>query len=135
MIERNFTLLTDLFEASTPGPHFINARCFGEDFAVWLKERLQKHGLTPSEPIQEDWGWVLVIPFQGRKFTLSIGIMNDSIGHVPSEWCVDVAHEKPLNGIRSWLRPARSAELLRLAGIVESTLQNEPRIQQVTSLK
>jgi len=126
-------LSTDLFEATTPGPHFINDRCFGEDFAIWLSERLQLHGLTPSEPIQEDFGWVLLIPFQGRTFTLSIGIMDDSIGQVPSEWHVNVAFEKPLNGVRSLFRAAPSAELTQLAGLLESTLQNEPGILQIRS--
>ena len=98
MIQRSFSLRTDLFEASTPGPNFINDRCFGEDFALWFSNRLQVHGLTPSEPIQEDWGWVLLVPFQGHKFSLSIGIMDESIGHVPSEWlnyyCVrEAAHQ------------------------------------------
>jgi hypothetical protein len=126
-------LRTDLFEATTPGSHFINDRCFGEDFAIWLSERLQLHGLRPSAPIQEDFGWVLLIPFQGRTFTLSIGIMDDSIGQVPSEWRVDVAFEKPLNGVRSWFRAAPSAELAHLAEILESSLQNEPRILQIAS--
>jgi hypothetical protein len=126
-------LSTDLFEATTPGPHFINDRCFGEDFAIWLSERLQLHGLTPSEPIQEDFGWVLLIPFQGRTFTLSIGVMDDLIGQVPSEWHVSVAFEKPLNGVRSLFRAAPSAELAQLAGLLESTLQNEPGILQITS--
>jgi hypothetical protein len=35
IIELGFTLRTDLFEATTPGPDFINDRCFGEDFAIW----------------------------------------------------------------------------------------------------
>jgi len=93
-----------------------------------LSERLQLHDLKPSEPIQEDFGWVLLIPFRGRTFTLSIGIMDDSIGQVPSEWRIDVGFEKPLNGVRSWFRPALSAELSQLAAILESSLQNEPRI-------
>ena len=98
-----------------------------------MRERLQLLGLTPSEPIQEDFGWVMLIPFQGRTFTLSIGIMDDSIGQVPSEWHVDVTYEKPLNGVRSWFRAAPSAELTQLAGLLESILQNEPRILQVAS--
>jgi hypothetical protein len=126
-------LHTDLFEATTPGPHFINHRCFGEDFAIWLSRQLQIHGLMPSEPIQEDFGWVLLIPFQGRTFTLSVGIMDESIGRVPSEWRVGVAFEKPLNKVSSWFRAAPSTELAQLAGILESSLQNEPRILQVAS--
>ena len=124
---------TDLFEATTPGPHFINDRCFGEDFAIWLSGRLQLHGLTPSEPIQEDFGWVLLIPFRGRTFTVCVGITDDSIAQVPSEWHLDVAFEKPLNGVRSWFRAAPLAELTQLAGLLESSLQNEPRILQIAS--
>jgi hypothetical protein len=59
--------------------------------------------------------------------------MDDSIGQVPSEWHVNVAFEKPLNEVRSLFRAAPSAELTQLAGLLESTLQNEPRILQVGS--
>ena len=55
----------DLFEATTPGENFINDRCFGEDFAEWLGERLLPSVSPVSEPIQEDWGWVLLVEFQG----------------------------------------------------------------------
>ena len=135
MIERSFSLKTDLFESTTPGAHFINERCFGEDFAAWLCDRLKGRGLTPSLPIQEDWGWAVLVPFEGHKFTLSIGIMDEAIGKIPSEWRVGLAFEKPLNGPRSWFRSAPSAELIQLASMVEEILRNEPRIQQVAELR
>jgi hypothetical protein len=75
MIERAFTLETDLFEATTPGPSFTNPRCFGEDFAGWLRERLHARGVAASEPIQEDWGWAMIAPFHGSRFILAIGVM------------------------------------------------------------
>ena len=131
MIQRYFSFCTDLFEGTTPGPHFINPICFGEDLAVWLKERLQLRGLSPSEPIQEDWGWVVIVPFHGHKFTLCVGIMDESIGKIPSCWRVGVSFEKPLNGIRSWFRAAPSADLAQLALVIEENLRAEPRIQQV----
>ena len=133
MIEQAVTLQTDLFEATTPGPNFINPRCFGEDFALWLVERLKKRNIEPSEPIQEDWGWALIVPYQGSRFTLSIGVMDESIGQMPAEWRVGVSYEKPLNGFRAWFRPPPTAELSRPASIVEEALRSEPRIQQVGS--
>ena len=133
MIEQALTLRTDLFEATTPGPEFINPRCFGEDFALWLVERLKTRSIESSEPIAEDWGWALIVPFQGSRFTLSIGVMDESIGQTPSEWRVGVSFEKPLNGIRSWFRPPPSARLSQLAGTVEEVLRSEQRIQQVAS--
>jgi hypothetical protein len=134
MIERSFTLQTDLFEGVTPGAHFINERCFGEDFAALLKERLERRGLKPSPPIQEDWGWAVLVPFQGHKFTLSVGIIDESIGKCPSEWRVGIAFEKPLNRVGSWFRAAPSGELIQLAKVVEEMLRAEPRVQQIPEL-
>jgi hypothetical protein len=133
VIEHAFMLHMDLFEVTTPGPNFINPRCFGEDFALWLSERLKARSVTPSEPIQEDWGWAQIVPYQGSRFTLSISVMDDSIGQTSAEWRVGISYEKPLNGFRAWFRPAPAAELLNLAGILEETLRSEPRIRQVIS--
>jgi hypothetical protein len=133
MIERAVTLQTDLFEVTTPGPSFINPRCFGEDFARWLGERLRAQDVVPSEPIQEDWGWVMLVPFQGSRFTLSIGVMDDSIGRTPAEWRVGVSYEKPLNGIRAWFKAPPREALSELADIVEQALRSESRIREIAA--
>ena len=57
MLDCSFTVRTDAFESRDPKPDFINERCFGEDFAGWLRARFVELGDTVSEPIQEDWGW------------------------------------------------------------------------------
>ena len=129
MIESGFTLHTDLFESITPRADFINPRCFGEDFAAWLRERLVEKGIHPEEPIQEDFGWVLLVPFEGHTFTIAIGVMDESIGASPAEWRVGVAFEKGLNGFRSWFRKPPAHELSRLAGVLEQVLAAEPRFQ------
>ena len=126
MITRGFSVTTDRFEASTPGENFINPRCFGEDFANWLRLRLTEKGLDVSEPIQEDWGWVIMVDFEDRKFTLSIGITDETIGQVPSEWGVAVAYEKPLNKIRNWFKPAPVKTLATLFEKIRSVLTSEP---------
>jgi hypothetical protein len=59
--------------------------------------------------------------------------MDDSIGKVPSEWRVGIEFEKLLNGVRSWFRGAPSGELAHLAGILEESLRNEPRIRHVAA--
>jgi hypothetical protein len=132
MLERNFTLETDLFEVTTRKPGFINPRCFGEDFALWLVERLRARGFSPEEPIQEDWGWVLMLPHDGSRFTVSIGVMDDSIGCTPAEWSVGVSYEKDLNGVRAFFQPAPADKLAHLAGVLEATLRSEPRIHEVS---
>jgi hypothetical protein len=132
MIERAFTLETDLFEATTPA-HFINPRCFGGDFASWLRERLQARGIAVSEPIQEDWGWAMIAPFGGNRFTLSIGVMDESIGRTPAEWRVGVSYERPLNGLRAWFRSAPTHELSQVAQLLDEILRAEERIQNVAA--
>ena len=134
MINRGFSLWTDLFEAVTPGPHFINTRCFGEDFARWLQAELKKRGPTVSQPIQEDFGWVLLVTYQQHIFTLAITIMDESIGSTLAEWRLDVSFEKPLNGFRAWFRKPPAADLRGLAGLVEGILRSEPRIQNLASI-
>jgi hypothetical protein len=131
MVERAFTLRTDLFEATTPGPHFINPRCFGEDFASWLHTRLKAQNLPSSAPIAEDWGWALVVLYRDRKYTLAIGIMDDSIGRRLAEWRIGVAFERPLNSVRSWFAAAPKADLDALAEVVKAVLESEPRIAAV----
>jgi hypothetical protein len=131
MTEYAFTLFTSLFEATTPGPHFINERCFGEDFAQWLRERLEAHAVLARDPIQEDWGWVLPVLFRSRRFTLSVGVMDESIGRIPSQWRIGVAYEKFLNGITAWFQPVPLADPSDLACIVESLLRSETRMNDV----
>src|SRR5262249_33416001 len=119
MINHGFTLRTDLFEATTPGPRFVNRRCFGEDFAKWVHAELKKRALIVSCPVQDDCGWVLRLTCDQHIFTLATGIMDDSIGSVPAEWRINVSFEKPLNVFRDWFQQPPHAELSELARIVE----------------
>lgn len=125
MIERGLWVTTDRFEASTPGENFINPVCFGEDFANWLRVQLMRHSLKVSEPIQEDWGWVIMVDFQERKFTVSIGVTDETIGQRPAVWRVGVAYEKPLNGLRNLFKPAPVKTWTTLFETLQSVLVSE----------
>jgi hypothetical protein len=125
MIAQTLWVITDRFEATTPGENFINPRCFGEDFAEWLQTSLMERGHEVSNPIQEDFGWVILAAVADRKFTISIGIMDESIGQVPANWCVAVAYEKPLNSFWTWFKPAPTESLNALFKEVRSALESE----------
>ena len=129
MVEHALWVTTDRFEASTPGANFINPGCFGEDFALWLQPLLAERGLEVSEPIQEDWGWVILVTLAGHKFTISIGVMDESIGKVPANWRIGIAYEKPLNRIRTWFKPPPVESLLALFRDVQTVLVGEPRFR------
>jgi hypothetical protein len=126
MVAQTLWVTTDRFEATTPGENFINPRCFGEDFAKWLQKSLIERGHEVSDPIQEDFGWVLLAAVADRKFTISIGIMDESIGQVTANWCVAVAYEKPLNPFRTWFKPPPTELLDALFKDVRSALESEP---------
>jgi hypothetical protein len=134
MINRGFSLWTDLFEAVTPGPHFINARYFGEDFAHWLQAEFKKRGHTVSQLIQEDFCWVLLVTYHRHVCTLAIEIMDESIGSKLADWRLDVSFEKPLNGVRAWFRRGPAADLHELADLVEAILGSEQRIPNLASI-
>ena len=110
MLERGITLTTGRFESVTPQEHFINERCFGEDFAAWLAAALEKKSASASEPIQEDWGWAVIATLDGHTFTIAIGIMDESVGSSVAEWRVGVSYERSQNHLGAFFRkPPRDA--------------------------
>lgn len=129
MVEHALWVTTDRFEASTPGTTFINPRCFGEDFALWLQPRLAERGLAVAEPIQEDWGWVILVTLAGQTFTISMGVMDESIGQRPAHWRIGVTYEKPLNRIRTWFKPTPVQPLLAVFQKLQAVLASEPQFR------
>jgi hypothetical protein len=56
---RRILFNTNRFNLSKVGAHFINPCCFGEDLALWLRDKLIAKGAAVSSSGQEDWGWYL----------------------------------------------------------------------------
>lgn len=129
MLDQGLFITTDLFEVTTPGAHFINARCFGEDFAAWLRAQYVAGGIDVSEPIQEDWGWALFVKIHAHTFTVSIGVMDESIGVLPAEWRVGVTYEKTLNGIRSWFKSPPIDLFNDFFARIRTIVSSEPRFR------
>jgi hypothetical protein len=115
---------TGLFENKEPKPHFINARCFGEDLIAWLLQRLQ--GLSLGEPIQEDYGWGSWVE---NNYWISAGVRDDSIGIDNPEWlvCIDF---KP--GLKTRLFGKTDPSLhLRICKALHAVLHQEPAITDI----
>jgi hypothetical protein len=127
MLDHALFVTTDIFEVTTPKEHFINERCFGEDFAEWRRSRLNARQITCDEPVQEDWGWALLVTLDGRTFTIAIGVMDDSIGKVPAEWRVSLAYERFLNRIPNWFRAVPRDQFQHMFGQLKAILEAEPR--------
>jgi hypothetical protein len=97
------TIETDLFEHREVRPHFINACCFGEDFAAWLKQELAPlaaHGFDFSEPIQEDYGWGLWACCGTDPFWVALSYVGDGPQEQPAQWVVSISYDPGLNLIK-----------------------------------
>jgi hypothetical protein len=79
-MKKTVTFKTSLFESKEPKPHFINERCFGEDLAAWLLQRLREAPFTFDEAIQEDYGWGFWAKVGEDTYWIAIGIFDESIG-------------------------------------------------------
>ena len=130
MVERAFSLITSKFNSTEALPHFINERCFGEDFALWLAFALRNGGYSVSDPIQEDWGWCLILTSEGHKFMLAIGIEDDSVGESPAQWRVGISYERMLNGLGSLIKRPPTAQLDQLASNLAAILMAEPSFEK-----
>jgi hypothetical protein len=67
MIDRTFLVSTDLFESVTPGAHFINPICFGEDFAAWLAGKLAAAGLPRTSRFRRTSDGSCSFPFTDTR--------------------------------------------------------------------
>ena len=65
---------SDLFPPYEGEEELINPGIYGKRLAEFLRDGLRKEGFEPSEPVAEDWGWVL--PISNPQFTLWIGCAN-----------------------------------------------------------
>jgi hypothetical protein len=90
------TPLDDLFEHREVKPHFINPRCFGEDFAAWLKRELSRFpelGVELSEPIP---GGLRLGAFGLRaardRFWIAFPTPGMGPQEAPAQWVVSVTY-------------------------------------------
>jgi hypothetical protein len=65
---------SDLFPAIEGEEEMINPGRWGKRLADFLRDGLVSRGFVVSEPINEDWGWCLLI--LGKPFSLWIGCGN-----------------------------------------------------------
>jgi hypothetical protein len=136
------TFQTQRFNTTEVLPHFINPCCFGEDCATWLTSTLRAEGWAElSPPWQEDWGWQAGGERRGRKYLVSVGLLDgpDEPGEAaapaparqstPDEWLVQLTESA---GLLARLRGAVGAPVLPdLARTVHRVLQDAPHVQSI----
>ena len=136
------TFQTRRFNTTEVQPHFINPCCFGEDCATWLTNTLRAEGWVElSPPWQEDWGWQTGGERRGRKYLVSVGLMDDSdegdesAASAPArqtareEWLVHLTESV---GLLARLRSGVGAPVLPdLVRAVHQALQDAPDVHSI----
>ena len=128
------TVETDLFEHREVKPHFINPCCFGEDFAVWLKEQLSHltaSGFTLSDPIQEDYGWGLWATHGKDPFWIALSYVGDGPQEAPAQWVVSVSYDPGLNVIKRLFHKADRRAFEHLQDSVRQAVTSNAAIKIV----
>ncbi len=127
-MNREVSFRTNLFESKEIKPHFINERCFGEDLANWIIDKLRESEFSFSEPYQEDWGWEIDAKKDEERFFVQIGIMDESIGEENAEWMISI--EKP----KSWFSFGKQNpfNFEKLCREIDEILTREPRITEIS---
>lgn len=123
---------TDLFDHREVKPPFINACCFGEDFAAWLKQQvspLAGSGYTFSEPIQEDYGWGFWASRGRDRFWIAISYVGDGPQKPPARWIVSVNYDPGLNPISRLLHKPDKAAFGELHDRVHQALASHRAIR------
>lgn len=141
MKPRWVTFLATGFEHKTPGPHFINPTCFGEDVAVWLRPALAAAGLEPSEPIQEDYGWGVWTSSGGDPYWVAISVFEDGDEADDdkanddkadeAEWGIGISYDPGFNLRQRLFHRPREEDLRRVSTAVDAALRAHASIRQI----
>jgi hypothetical protein len=119
---------SDKFNHTERRAYFINDCCFGDDVAAWLKSGLEATGYRVSEPVQEDWGWLLDTQKDGASCSISIGLIPED-----ETWQVIV---EPILSLWERLRGHRSDDAVRaLCQTMHGILSGDKGVRDITWLE
>ena len=128
-MNRSVTFKSRLFANKEPQPHFINPRCFGEDLAAWLIERLGSARWSLSEPIQEDYGWGVWCRRGDDPYWIALSYCGDGPTEEPAEWVVSVNYDPGLNLIKRLFHKADPRAFSQLRDRVWQSLRSNRAIE------
>lgn len=126
------TLETDLFEHREVKPHFINPCCFGEDFAIWLKEHISSLtglGFSFSEEIQEDYDWGFWARKNKDSFWVALSYVGNGPQEPPAQWVISIAYDPGWNVIKRLFHKPDAKVLEDLRSKVNEAVTSNPAIR------
>ncbi len=103
----------------------INPGRYGKRVAEFLIRGLKQKGFQPSEPVAEDWGWV--VPIQNDAFRLWIGCGN-SDEYSDGFLCFIEPHQPTIRKFLFFGKIDTSARVTALRQAIDEVLSAEPAV-------
>ncbi len=118
---------TERFNLSLVKEHIINPDCFGEDMAVWLRDKLMDRGNEVSQLGQEGWGWHLQVKSCNESYFFGVSgipVEDNERGKEFGEWQIIVKKNRSLG---QWL--TNKGKIMaddKMLSLVQEILRAEP---------
>jgi len=124
------TFVTELFNTEEVKDYFVNPRCFGDDCAQWLIDRLASQGIEriDVQPTPEDWGWLFSVTMEQREFIVGVGLYEDE--DASNTWLAFIKSQQGSLS-RKLFGQSADAELLVVCEAVDRALKSSPEISDV----
>jgi hypothetical protein len=124
----NVRFTSPSFEPRDPDNGQVNPGRLGRELADWLHDRLHERGIRVSQPMSEDWGWLVAVDQGDAALMLACGNVDGS----RTRWLVSVL--EPRRGLLDRLlgRDVSSPETLgAVVSALDASLGAEPAVTDV----
>lgn len=119
-------LRSTAFPADPDEDELVNPGQFGRRLAAWVRAVLAEAGIGVTEPVAEDWGWV--VPVEHPTFRVWVGCTN--LEDEADRFLVFVHPSKP--EIRKGLRKVPTATATEpIAAALDAALRAHPEVHDL----
>jgi hypothetical protein len=125
-VRTHVELRSRAFPADPDEDELVNPGQFGRRLAQWVHQVLVDAGVRATEPIAEDWGWV--VPIDDPAFRLWVGCAN--LEDAEDRFLVFVHPHKPT--VRKGFRKVATASSIEpVTGAIDAGLRAHPEVDEV----
>jgi hypothetical protein len=118
---------SDRFASHAGEEDVVNPGLYGKRLAEFLVRELKPKGFQPSEPIAEDWGWVIPIKNDGFRLWIGCGHYEE---HPDGFLCFIEPHKPAIRKFPFLRKIDTSKRVGELQQAIDEILAAEPSIRE-----
>lgn len=119
--------MSGLFDTAASSPPLADDTHFGEDLAIWMKEKSKGGEFVFGQPIRSADGWSESVTLNDESFVLGFGLRDGFVGSDYANWTITIDKPRTWRFFGSKDSPSRS----RLCDLVHNILRDERQIREV----